>query len=77
MSESEVDDLRPGQEVTVAFPALDDETVQGRIARIEPEAVNIDGNVAFLVDIALDEQPQRSDGDGAPRLVGITANIRF
>jgi hypothetical protein len=76
--ESEIGELRLGEAVTVAFPALDDETIRGHIARIEPEAVNNEGNVSFLVDIALDEQPARGPaGDGAPRLVGITANIRF
>jgi multidrug efflux pump subunit AcrA (membrane-fusion protein) len=75
--ESSVDDLRAGQHVTVAFPALDDQQVDGHIARIEPEAVNNDGDVSFLVDVALDEQPRGNGADGSPRLVGITANIRF
>ncbi len=74
--ESSIDGVHPGQSVTVAFPALDDEMVEGRVARIEPEAVNNDGDVSFLVDVALDRQP-RGNGRGSPRLVGITADVRF
>jgi multidrug efflux pump subunit AcrA (membrane-fusion protein) len=77
---------------TITFPALPGQSFKARIEHVQPQAVNINGSVYFLVDLALPTQPPTaqmlSAGSGGNKrqpsaiplsalVVGLTANVRF
>jgi hypothetical protein len=88
VSEDDLNEIGAQQRATVTFPAIPGESFTGYVAHVEPQAVNIDGSVYFLVEIALPRQPRAaftaargSGSEGATpqatRLVGLTANVHF
>lgn len=84
VNEEDLESVTSRQRATVTFPALPDESFSGAVARIEPQAVNTDGAVSFLVEIELAEQPStayrvRRGGQGSStfQLFGLTANVRM
>ncbi len=86
VGESDISSISRGDQVTVSFPAITGSTVDGRVTAVEPQSVNIEGRVYFLVTISLDSTPEgaflpagsSADGTAASLpLVGLTANVSF
>ncbi len=87
VSEDDLNAISTEARATITFPAIPGESFIGYVRRVEPQAVNIDGHVYFLVEMSLPRQPRAvfgapsgSAGDGATPstpLVGLTANVRF
>jgi multidrug efflux pump subunit AcrA (membrane-fusion protein) len=62
LDETDLDKIAVGNEVEVVFDALPDETFAGRVARVEPELVTVEGvptvqAVAILEGVGLEELP--------------------
>jgi HlyD family secretion protein len=87
VGESDIGNISMGEEVSVSFPAASGSSGVGHVAAIEPQSVNVDGSVYFLVTIALPSVPEGtylsvgSTTDDATTssmpLVGLSANVRF
>jgi multidrug resistance efflux pump len=86
VSEADLDMVTERREAKITFPALRNRSFSGLVTAIEPQAVNIDDRVYFLVDIALSEVPRASfslrpvaanDPTVTTPVFGLTANVRF
>ena len=78
VSEDDLNEISSEQSATVTFPAIPGESFTGDVSRVEPQAVNIDGHVFFLVEISLSRQPDTAfTAPQSMRLAGLTANVRF
>jgi multidrug resistance efflux pump len=89
VGESDLHRVHSGQRVTITFPALPNESYVGLVERLVPQAVNVDGDVFFLVELSLPRQPQTQYSSSrqtavdasttaqSQRVVGLTADVRF
>ena len=76
VSEDDLNAMSTEACATITFPAIPGESFIGYVRRIEPQAVNIDGHVYFLVEMSLPRHtrwavfgaPSGSAGDGAAPL---------
>ncbi|MCJ7548870.1 MAG: HlyD family efflux transporter periplasmic adaptor subunit, partial [Anaerolineae bacterium] len=57
LSELDIGRVNPGQTVTLFIEGLDDQEIQGVVARIAPRADLLGGDVVYAVTISLDEIP--------------------
>jgi multidrug efflux pump subunit AcrA (membrane-fusion protein) len=72
VTERDYPNVQVGQDVTVTFPAVAGLAVTGRVARIEPDAVNQSGEVFYLAHIDLGSSAED------PRIrAGMSADIGF
>jgi hypothetical protein len=92
LNESDLNVVSADAPATITFPALPGKSFEGYIDHVQPQAVNINGSVYFLVELSLPTQPPAaytltavSTADEphssalplSSLLVGLTANVRF
>ena len=86
VGEDDLHSINSEERATITFPAIPGESFTGYVTHVEPQAVNIDGSVYFLVEVSLPRQPRAAfttawgpESDGSTprstRLVGLTANV--